>query len=164
MPQFKRYILPDHCYFATTATKERRAFFADPRLSQMIMDNLRFYRDHMGFRLHGYVVMPDHVHLLITPGSCSISDIMRNFKSFTGKQIREALRISGPIWQSRFYDRVIRDEAQFVAALNYIHLNPVKDGLVSLPEDYEFSSCGTYARSEKSPFEIDLLDGSRLGP
>lgn len=154
MPRFKRYILSDHSYFITTATQERRPYFRDGRLAQVIIDNLRFYRDRMGFQLHGYVIMPDHIHLLITPISCSISEIMRNLKSFTSKQIRETLGIKGPIWQPRFYDRVIRDEEQFLAALTYIHLNPVKDGLVSSPEDYEFSSYCAYAQ----------LEGSRLGP
>ena len=58
---------------------------------------------------------------------------------------------------------MIRDQEQFVAALNYIHLNPVKDGLVSSPENYEFSSCRAYAQSGRTPLEI-IVEESRLGP
>lgn len=96
MPQFKRYIVSNYCYFVTTTTQHRRPYFTDARLSQLIIENLRFYRDRMRFRLHGYVVMPDHIHLLVTPVGCSISDIMRNFKSFTSKQIRETLKGKRP--------------------------------------------------------------------
>ena len=164
MSRLKRYDLPNQCYLVTTVTRDRRPYFADARLATMLVDNLRFYRERMGFLLHGYVIMPDHVHLLVTPVACTVSEIMRNFKSFTSKQIRETLRQSGPIWQRRFYDRVIRDEQQFLAALDYIHLNPVRSGLVSSPENYEFSSCRAFAECGTPLLHIDSLEGSRLGP
>jgi len=142
MPGFRRYVETDHCYFITTATYRRRPLFADRRLCRILEGNLRFYRDRMRFGLHGYVIMPDHVHLLVTPQQTeTISDIMRNFKSYTAREIREAVHVQGPIWQRRFHDRAIRSEDQFLSALEYIHLNPVKARLVQSAVAYEFSSC-----------------------
>ncbi len=163
MPQFRRYHLPDHCYFVTTTTVDRRAYFADRRLAEILLDNLRFYRSRMRFRLHGYVIMPDHVHLLVTSGGSSISDIMRNIKSFTSKQIREILGVKGAVWQSRFHDRIVRDETEFRAVLEYIHLNPVKAGLVASPEGYKFSSYSAYAGLGTAPLEVDPLEEVAAG-
>ena len=141
MPGFRRYVEAAHCYFITTATYRRRPLFADPRLCRIVEGNLKFYRDRMKFLLHGYVIMPDHIHLLITPRqSGTISDIMRNFKSYAAKEMRHDLATVGPVWQRRFHDRAIRSEDQFFSALEYIHSNPVKARLVQSPACYQFSS------------------------
>lgn len=163
MPQFQRFTKGEYCYFVTTAVQDRRALFRDSRLCQTLLANLRFYRDRMKFGLHGYVIMPDHVHLLITPRQpTTISDIMRNLKSYTSKEIGAALSIQGPVWQRRFFDRVIRNEEQFRATLDYIHLNPVKAGLVRSADDYEFSSY-RYWELGDGTFPLDALDGHGWG-
>ena len=141
MPRLRRFTEGEYCYFVTAGTQDRRPLFRDTRPCQILVKNLQFYRDRMKFALHGYVVMPDHIHLLVTPRQpATVSDIMRNLKSYTSREIREALGIRGPIWQRRFYDRVIRGGEQFRAALDYIHLNPVRAGLVQSATDYESSS------------------------
>src|SRR3972149_4217372 len=141
MPRFRRFTEGEYCYFVTAGTRDRRPLFRDSRLCQILIKNLQFYRSQMKFHLHGYVIMPDHVHILLTPRPpATISDIMRNLKSYSSKEIRGVLGIRGPIWQRRFYDRVIRGEEQLRAALDYAHLNPVRARLVQSPTDYEFSS------------------------
>jgi REP element-mobilizing transposase RayT len=89
---------------------------------------------------------------------------MRNLKSFCAKQIREATGVSGAVWQSRFHDRAIRNEFQYQQAIEYVHQNPVKAGLVQSDESYEFSSARAYAGWTDVALEIDAPDGSRLGP
>jgi REP element-mobilizing transposase RayT len=117
----------------------------------------------MKFGLHGYVIMPDHIHLLVTPRQPgTVSDIMRNLKSYTSKEIRETLGIRGPIWQRRFYDRVIRSEEQFRAALDYTHLNPVRAGLVQSARGYGFSSY-RYWEESHGLLPLDALDGRGWG-
>lgn len=163
MTNLRRYGQESDCYFVTTITRERFPYFSDPALCRALLDNLAFYRRHMGFLLHGYVIMPDHLHLLLTPRSATISDVMRNFKSYTAKQIRETLNVSGSIWQSRFHDRAVRTEEQFNACLSYIHDNPVRAGIVVTHADYEYSSYASW-HGEGSPLQVDAPDGSRLGP
>ena len=108
--------------------------------------------------------MPDHLHLILTPRRIDLSDVMRNLKSFCAKQIREATGISVPVWQSRFHDRAIRNEEQYRQAIEYVHQNPVKAGLVEDFEEYEYSSARAYAGWPNVVLEIDAPDGSRLGP
>jgi len=116
----------------------------------------------MGFNLYGYVVMPNHFHALIRPdGNTTISDIMRNIKSYSAKLISEACSRKGSVWQSRFYDRLVRDERDFLAKLEYMHNNPVRAGLAENPHDYEFSSYTCY--SSESEGVDGLLEVDRLG-
>ena len=163
MPQFHRFTEGEYCYFVTTSVQARRPLFRDARLCQILLENLRFYRDRMKFSLHGYVIMPDHMHLLITPRQpATISDIVRNLKSYAGKEVRQALGGSGPIWQRRFYDRVIRSEKQFRATLDYIHVNPVRAGIVRSAEEYEFSSYRFWEEGD-GLLSLDPLDGHGWG-
>jgi REP element-mobilizing transposase RayT len=104
-----------------------------------VIENLAFYRRRADFRLHAYVVMPDHLHLLITPQRCGLSDCMRNVKSLVAKSVRELLGRSGPIWQARFHDRGVRTMTEFQRYVAYIHMNPVVAGLCGRPQDYRFS-------------------------
>jgi REP element-mobilizing transposase RayT len=108
--------------------------------------------------------MPDHVHLVLTPRKAGLSDIMRNLKSFCAKQIRDATGNAGAVWQSRFHDRAIRSEMQYRQAIEYVHHNPVKAGLVRSGEDYEYSSARVYAGWTDVELGVDAPDGSRLGP
>src|SRR4030042_4414445 len=125
MSRFRQFTESEYCYFVTAGTRDRRPLFRDTPLCQLLVKNLQFYRDRMKFALHGYVIMPDHIHLLITPRQpASISDIMRNFKSYTSKEIQEDLGVQGPIWQGQIYERVIRGEDQFRAALVDTSLHP----------------------------------------
>jgi REP element-mobilizing transposase RayT len=88
-----------------------------------------------------YAVMPDHLHLLLAPqGNVTLVDTMKHVKSFSARRINERVGERGSIWQQSYYDRVIRNETQLYAAIEYIHRNPVEDGLVHRPEDYVFSS------------------------
>ena len=162
--QFRRYLEAGRAYLVTTNTKDRQPLFADAGLARIVLRNLRFYRDRFDFKLHAYVVMPDHLHLLLTPGRIQLPDIMRNLKSYIAKEVHEAQNGGGSTWQPRFHDRGIRDHRQFDAALKYIHLNPVKAGLARSEDEYEFSSAHAYSSDREPLLGVDLLDGSRLGP
>src|SRR3990172_3202171 len=108
--QFRRYLEENRVYLITTNTEERQPIFVNPRLCAVVIENLAFYRDRGDFSLHAYVVMPDHIHLVITPRSAELPDVMRNLKSYSAKQIRDKTGNSGSVWQSRFHDRAIRNE------------------------------------------------------
>jgi REP element-mobilizing transposase RayT len=140
MRNFKRFDVPNTPYFVTTATLDRRPLFASPRLAQIVVDNIDFYERRGDYELLAFVVMPDHVHLLLTPQRGSISDVLRNLKSFIAKQVQDARRENGPIWQQSFHDRVVRCEDDVHRFAEYIHYNPVEAGLVAEPEDFVFSS------------------------
>jgi len=99
-------------------------------------------------KLHIGVVMHDHVHLLLTPlrrGTDadarpryhSLSDLLHSIKSFTAHEIQRRRGADGPLWQAESFDRIMRDEGEFLEKWNYILENPAKAGLVQRAEDYE---------------------------
>lgn len=112
----------------------------DRRIAGLVRDNLLFF-DGERYDLHAWVVMPNHVHALFTPGvGVRLERIVHSWKSFTAKQANRILGRSGPFWQREFHDRFIRDHAHFRNVWHYIEENPVVAGLCSQKEDWEFSS------------------------
>ena len=109
----------------------------------IVEENLLHF-DRVHYRLLAWVVMPNHVHVLIEPSAdIELSDIVHSWKSYTATQINRLLlpaQPSGQLWQREYWDRFIRDEAHLRATIDYIHDNPVKAGLVSQADDWQFSS------------------------
>ena len=105
------------------------------------------------YDLIAYVIMPNHVHLLVRiyEGE-SLSTILHSWKSWTSHEIHQKQRalneedkIFTPLWQRECWDRYIRHEQHFIDAVNYIHLNPVKAGLITRPEDWQWSSAKIFS-------------------
>ena len=92
--------------------------------------------------IHAVVVMPDHVHLLLTPlrdmdgNPRSLVEILQGIKSASAHSLNRVLGRSGPVWQEESFDHVLRGEESFEEKLEYIRQNPVRRGLVTRPEDY----------------------------
>jgi REP element-mobilizing transposase RayT len=108
-------------------------------------DSLRHYR------LHAFVVMSNHVHVLITP-EISVPRLMNSLKTRTARTANEILGRTGkPFWQNESFDRWCRDEIEFEAVRNYIENNPVKAGLVKSPEQWRWSSRGIACREGCPP-------------
>ena len=100
---------------------------------------LRF--DNVRYLLHTWVIMPNHVHALMTVlGGSYLSTILHSWKSYTAKSANRSLGRKGAFWQADYFDRVMRDEAHYAATVDYIHWNPVKAGLCAKPEDWPWSS------------------------
>jgi REP element-mobilizing transposase RayT len=93
--------------------------------------------------------MPNHVHVLFAPiAGNRLADIVHAWKSWTAKAINRHRGVSGPVWQREYFDRFIRDEEHFAAALAYVEDNPVKAGLAAEPADWRFgSACRRTSRS-----------------
>jgi REP element-mobilizing transposase RayT len=96
------------------------------------------------YLLDAYVIMPDHVHLLLRPLSrWSLAKILQGIKGFTAREINRVLGRKGAFWQDENFDHLVRNEGDWVDKFNYIHNNPVTSGLVDKPRDYPFSSLAT---------------------
>jgi putative transposase len=117
------------------------AFLAMDRL----LDNARIveailHRDSVCYELHSYVLMANHVHLLITP-RVDVSKLTQSLKRFTARKANRMLgRTGSPFWQDESYDRLIRDPQEFNRIATYIEMNPVRAGLVATPEVFQWSS------------------------
>jgi putative transposase len=150
MPNYRRAWHPGGTWFFTLALQERHN---NPLLIQYI-DVLRqavarTRRDHP-FIIHGWVVLPDHLHCIIElpPGDTNFSQRLRVIKSNFSRAIpatqhRNESRIrrgERAIWQCRFWEHLIRDQADFNAHMDYLHFNPVKHGLVKSVADWPYST------------------------
>jgi putative transposase len=108
-------------------------------------------------RIYGYVVMPEHVHLLLNePEQGTLAEALHYLKLSLVKRVHSRGAMgAGSFWQKRFYDRNVRDAREFSVKLRYLHRNPVKRGLVKEPRDWQWSSFRHYALQEIGIVEIE---------
>jgi putative DNA methylase len=111
-----------------------------PDVASMVCDSLQFH--HLSkYDLDSWVIMPNHVHALLTPLSgFHLDEIEHSIKSYTANEANKVLRRKGQFWAVESFDRYIRDPRHFDAVIRYIENNPVKAGLCRRPEDRAFSS------------------------
>jgi putative transposase len=100
------------------------------------METLQHYRAEGRYKLHAFVVMPDHVHLLITPLGITVERAVGLIKGGFSHRLASKM----PVWQKGFDDRRCRDVEDFMVRKMYIHMNPVRAGLVSEPHLFPYSS------------------------
>jgi len=111
-------------------------------IAEIIVRSIRKGEGLGHYDLHAYVVMANHVHLLIQP-KVSPSHLMKSLKGATAREANKALKRTGePFWQKESYDHWVRDEAEFRRIRAYIENNPVKAGLVNAPTEFLWSSAG----------------------
>lgn len=134
----QRYQSTGQDHFITFTCYHRQPLLRDSAACSVVEATLERLRARHGFYLYGYVLMPDHVHLLISePKQHLLADTMRALKTETAKQLKGERE---HFWQQRYYDRNIITQREFVEKLRYIHRNPVKAGLVEEPEAWPWSS------------------------
>ena len=114
-----------------TLCAERGAPFSESAVAAMVCKNVEHYSHKLCYVLHGYCLMPDHLHVLLSPSESNIplSDWLRDFKSFT---THEFVKLSGkaPLWQRSGYDHICREAETAETVLAYLADNPVRRGLV----------------------------------
>jgi REP element-mobilizing transposase RayT len=133
--------------FATFSTHRRWHL---PEIAREIVVEACRHLDETKCTLHGFVVMPDHVHLVFTPmtdgdGPISLPEIFQKVKSESAHRINKLLGRKGRVWQDESFDHVLRREEGIEAKLEYIRLNPVRAALVQEPGEYRwmwFEKCG----------------------
>ncbi len=118
----------EYAYFVSTQTIDRKPFFRHDRWAQLMITTLNRYAESDG-RLHAYVVMPDHLHVLITP-SVSVEKSVQLIKGGFSFRAKRELDWKGEIWQPGFTDHRIRDEEDWNHHIEYIRKNPVLAHLV----------------------------------
>jgi len=126
----------------------------------MLLGILETVRCGLGFRLLGYVVMPDHCHLLFETRRESLCYIMHQWKFKSGYAVQQYRKHSGALWQPRFFDFICRLARDVSDKLYYIHQNPVIQNLVPRPEEWKWSSAAFYLKKGQSPIKPDLVEFS----
>jgi len=168
-------------HYVTTRTFESIPYFKDEECCAILIKQINYYRKKYGFLLPGYVIMPDHIHILIhwdveKNKSLTISKIMNGIKGYSARIIIKHLNSIGKsppicksgknkphrrkwerkIWQDGYYDFNIGSEKKFLEKLEYMHNNPFKCDEIAKPERYRFSSREWY-ETRKGIIEVDPL-------
>ena len=165
-----------HVHFITTSCHRRKALLDTPQSRDLFLEVMEQVRRSYRFVVVGYVVMPEHVHLLFSePGRGDPSVVMKVLKpSFAHKLLARLRATTRPpslsdtvhsadhIWQRRFYDFVVFNEQKRVEKLRYMHRNPVVRGLVQEPEHWNWSSYRHYALGEPGPVLVNQLQKAEL--
>ena len=160
-----------HLHFITCSCYRRLPLFASVRAKNLFVKILGEVRDRYRFALAGYVVMPEHVHLLISESAKGTpSTVMQVLKQRVSRRLRRKSRASTQqltlrfpssdhclpqFWQPRFYDFNVWSQKKFVEKLHYMHRNPVKRKLVAHPKDWLWSSFSFYAKTDPGLVRID---------
>jgi putative transposase len=154
MPEgLKRYHHSRQSHFITFSCYHRQPRFCAAEQFQVFVSSLEHIRHEYGMRVFGYVIMPEHVHLLLSePERATLAQALQALKVSVAKRAQQKGDV---FWQKRYYDRNVRDHEEFVEKLRYMHRNPVKRGLVEKPEDWPWSSFRHYALRELGEVEIE---------
>ena len=167
MPNYRRAWQPGGTYFFTVNLLQRQNNDLLTRHIGLLRDAVRLVQQHHPFLIHGWVVLPDHLHCIIELPSheADFAVRWRLIKSAFSKglpiterrsQIRLARGERG-IWQRRYWEHLIRDEADFRAHMDYVHINPLKHGLVKQVREWPYS---TFHRLvEKDAYPADWAGG-----
>ena len=169
-------------YFITTTVVDWIDIFTRPKYKQMIIQSLAYCQQQKGLQIYAWVLMSNHLHAIVsTKNEHPVADIMRDFKKFTSKQILNELKndtqesrrewmlnrfhFAGNndkkikifrLWQNGYYPEIINSYKFFKQKLDYIHNNPVRQEIVSRPEEYLYSSAVDYT-GDKGLLDIDIL-------
>src|ERR1700686_5903785 len=166
----RRYGL-GHLHFITCSCYRRLPLFASARAKNLFVRILGDVRDRYGFALAGYVVMPEHIHLLISePVKGTPSTVIQVLKQRFSRRLRRKKRApagqlnlifaSGDdllprFWQRRFYDFNVWSLKKRVEKLHYMHMNPLKRKLVDHPKDWPWSSFSFYSNPKHGLIRVD---------
>ena len=151
--RLKRYQTEGHDHFITFSCHRRLPYLSDDHARIVFEEALEKLRQRHQFFLFGYVLMPEHVHLLLSePKLQPLATTLSVLKGETSK----LLKGDRPhFWQTRYYDFSVLTHRKHVEKLRYMHRNPVERGLVDKPEDWLWSSFRHYLTGEQSRIEIE---------
>jgi putative transposase len=159
-PKPKRYQNQGCLHFITFSCFQRRPLLDPIPAREVFERNLERVRQWYGCYVTGYVVMPEHVHMLISePERCQLSVAIQMLKQITSRKLRPSGL--GRFWQVRYYDFPVWSEAKRIEKLRYIHRNPVKRGLCERPEDWKWSSFLQWATGAEGRVEIECPSTAR---
>ena len=176
MKRFKISTEETSFYYSTCTIIAWIPIFQSEPYFQIIINSLNYCRKHKGLLLLGYVIMPSHLHLITSnDSSTTLSDIMRDFRAYTSRKIREQLEQEGrlnylnifetsaknlrkqkyKIWHDDYHPVALKSEKWFHQKMNYLHNNPVRKGFVEQPEHWKYSSARNWLLDDDSIIGID---------
>ena len=162
MARLSHRTAPGCTYFVTTKTWENRAILRPPEVAQILVACLLKYRDQGAYALHEFVVMPDHLHLLLTPGpTTALEKAVQFIKGGSSYEIHKQRNHKMEIWQPWFHEWTVRDARDYAARMHYIHANPVVGGLSESPVAWLYGSASGRYQIDEPPQGLKPLSITR---
>ena len=151
MPRKPRFFIPGVAVHVVQRGHSRNPVFFDTSDYQAYLSYLYDALDRYSCRLHAYVLMTNHVHLLLTPDNRNgISRVMQSVNRLYVPYINHVYGGSGSIWEGRYKASLINHDEYLLTCMRYIELNPVRAGMVTMPEEYPWSSYGVNAWGDRN--------------
>jgi len=149
--RLRRLVLTDRFFLVTCRLLPRRRILSESEFI-CLARAIHRRRAKLGFRLTAWVFLPDHWHAIVFPRHpLTISEMMESIKVSSTRLINRERGELGLLWQGRFFDRALRTVKEYREKVEYIHLNPVRAGLVGRPEDWRWSSVHDHTGSTHRP-------------
>jgi putative transposase len=144
-------------FFISTATWERRSLLQSTPLCDLLLNVLRENRAKQRFRLHEFVLMRDHVHLILTPSSLvPLEKAIQFIKGGFSFRAKKEANFNGEIWQKGYNEQRIKDAHDYTEKAAYIQMNPVKAGYVDHPEQFPYSSARLKTEIDPPPVHFRI--------
>jgi REP element-mobilizing transposase RayT len=144
-------------YYVTVFTQGHMKLFADYVACSLLVNVLTYNRFALDYRVLGFVIMPDHLHIIFLPGQVPIKQvIMKNTANFS-RYYHQLMEKRITVWENDYYQLPVADEETLMAVQKHIHTNPVRQQLVAEPRLYNFSSYRFYHENNRQEFQL-LLD------
>jgi putative transposase len=168
--RLKRYYNSRQLHFITCSCYHRIPFLGRAPRRDLFLKLLEQARRRYRFTVVGYVIMPEHIHLLISePETGDPSVVMKVVKQRFARRVRKRQLSTvqtrlwpetdpGHVWQKRFYDFNVRSERKRIEKLRYMHRNPVRRGLVTEPDQWRWSSYRSYAYAERGTVRVNFQE------
>jgi putative transposase len=138
-----------HTYMVTSTTSDRQGHFRNERWARLFLDTLYRYRNS-AYQLHEFVIMPDHIHILITPLT-NLEKAVQFIKGGFSYRAKKDLGWNGEVWQKGFSDHRIRDARDYSEHIQYIRQNPVRARLCGTAEEFPYSSAHVGFELDSAP-------------
>ncbi len=144
----------ERTFFITAVCHERKPVFRSQKLAELLLDTTSAYRTQGKFLLHEFVIMPDHIHLIVTPDlKIPMERAIQFIKGGFSYRCTKEANFPDKIWQPRSPDHRIRDDADYEHHREYIHMNPVRAGLAAKAVEYAYSSANRRFKMDALPHQ-----------
>ena len=152
MSRLKHRTAPGCTYFVTTDTWQKREVFRVTELAEIAVQRIISRREQRAYLLHEFVLMANHLHLLLTPGeNTSLEKAIQLIKGGSSHQIHQRRGHKMEIWQPGFHEWTVRDAEDYEVKREYIRMNPVRARLVGRPEEWPYSSASGRFQLDEMP-------------
>jgi putative transposase len=164
MPRLPRYVIPGQPQHVIQRGNNRSVIFADDADYQFYLNKLRDISQRLQCAVHAYVLMSNHVHVLLTPYTADgIGKLMQSLGRYYVQYFNYTYERTGTLWEGRYRATVIDSEQYLLTCMRYIELNPVRAGMVAHPSEYPYSSYPHNAKGKAEPLVQPHALYQRLG-